>query len=125
MTMKKYQTVKHYLEAQPKHTKKKLRLKRYIHESVPAAKETFKSNYTTFALVENGNTNQELMVTGYANHVSFHPLPEVITLFKAELQKYKCGKGTVQFQNNNILPKDLIIRMVQKMKFIILENSSK
>ena len=122
MTMIKYQTVKHYLEAQPKHTKENfLRLKRYIHEAVPAAKETFKSNYTTFALVENGNTNQELMVTGY----SFHPLPEVITSFKAELQKYKCGKGTVQFQNNDILPKDLIIRMVQKMKFIILEYSSK
>lgn len=120
--MKKFKSIKEYLENLPFETKDSLlKLKEFIYLVMPNAEELFKSNYLKYVLVKNGNKNNQIMINGYANHVSFYPHPLVISLFKEELKDYKTGKGTVQFPNNKPLPKDLIIRMVKSMKQIIEE----
>ena len=121
MGMKKYKSVDEYLYDLPDGTRDALfKLKEYILDAVPDAEELFKSNYLNYSLVKGGGTpDHQIMIAGYAKHVSFYPHPLVISAFKDELQDYKTGKGTVQFPNNKPLPKDLIIRMVKTMKQII------
>ena len=123
MGMKKYDTPKQYLDSFPEVTKNLImELKDLIFEAVPEAKEIFKSNYFRYSLTDKSKFNQQIMITGYENHIGFYPHSSIISLYEKELKDYKTGKGTIQFQNNEPLPKELIIKIVQKMKLHILEN---
>jgi uncharacterized protein YdhG (YjbR/CyaY superfamily) len=53
------------------------------------------------------------MIAGYKKHVWLYPHPSVIEKFDKELEGYKKAKGSVQFPLDKLLPKDLIVRMVQ------------
>ncbi len=59
---------------------------------------------------------------GFANHVSVYPAPRSAHAFKKELDRYKGGKGTVQFPLNEPLPLDLIKRIVA---YRLAENKEK
>lgn len=123
MGMKKYDSLEEYLDDLPEATKNTiLNLREILFETVPDVEEIFKSNYIRYSLVSGCKFNQQIMITGYANHVGFYPHSTVIKLFENGLADYKTGKGTIQFQNNAQLPKDLIIQIVLKMKQMIVEN---
>lgn len=49
---------------------------------------------------------------GYAKHIGFYAAPTGHEAFKAELARYKQGKGSVQFPLNQPLPLDLVKRIV-------------
>lgn len=53
---------------------------------------------------------------GYANHIGFYATPNSHTAFSKELSKYKQGKGSVQFPNNQPLPIELIKQVINYRK---------
>jgi len=63
-----------------------------------------------------------LYFAGYKKHIGLYALPSGHVAFAEELNKYKKGKGSVQFPVNEPLPLDLIERIV---KFRKEENLSK
>jgi len=50
---------------------------------------------------------------GYQHHIGFYPTPSGIDAFREELKPFKCSKGAVQFPLGELLPEDLIRRMVE------------
>ena len=58
----------------------------------------------------------------YKNHIGFYATPTGHSEFKEELSIYKQGKGSVQFPLNQVLPLELISRIV---KFRMEENLKK
>lgn len=58
----------------------------------------------------------------YPHHIGFYPIPSGLEAFKAELSKYKTGKGSVQFPLDQPMPLTLITKMV---KFRAKENDAK
>lgn len=58
---------------------------------------------------------------GFKNHIGFYATPSGHDEFKAELSKYKQGKGSVQFPINQSMPLELIRQMVE---FRLLENET-
>lgn len=50
---------------------------------------------------------------GYEHHVGLYATPNGHQAFKDEFAKYKQGKGSVQFPNDQPLPIDLIKRVVR------------
>ena len=59
---------------------------------------------------------------GYEKHIGFYATPTGHEKFKEQLSKYKQGKGSVQFPNDQPLPLGLIAEIV---KFRVEENLSK
>lgn len=53
---------------------------------------------------------------GYKGHLGFYATPTGHKAFQKELSKFKQGKGSVQFPNNEPLPVDLIQRIVEFRK---------
>lgn len=53
---------------------------------------------------------------GFKSHVGFYATPNGHEAFSEEFAKYKQGKGSVQFPNNQSLPEELIKRVVQFRK---------
>ncbi len=49
---------------------------------------------------------------GYNHHVGFYAMPTTHETFKSALSKYKTGKGSVQFPNDQPFPTDLIKEML-------------
>ena len=58
----------------------------------------------------------------FTNHIGFYATPTGHEAFKADLDSYKQGKGSVQFPLDRPIPYDLIERIV---KFRIAENMQK
>lgn len=58
---------------------------------------------------------------GFKNHVGLYALPSGHAHFSAEFAKYKQGKGSVQFPNEEPLPLELIKKIVQ---FRVTENEN-
>lgn len=50
---------------------------------------------------------------GFTHHVGFYATPNGHEAFAEEFAKYKQGKGSVQFPNDQPLPVDLIQRVVR------------
>lgn len=50
---------------------------------------------------------------GYEHHVGFYATPNGHEAFRAEFAKYKQGKGSVQFPNDQPLPIELVKRVVR------------
>lgn len=59
---------------------------------------------------------------GYKHHLGFYATPTGHDAFKKDLSKYKKGKGSVQFPNNEALPLELIEQIIL---FRIAENNAK
>jgi uncharacterized protein YdhG (YjbR/CyaY superfamily) len=68
-------------------------------------------------------TNGRVLVyfAGFKSHIGFYATPTGHEAFKAELSKYKQGKGSVQFPINQPMPLDLIRQMVE---FRVHENET-
>lgn len=59
---------------------------------------------------------------GYKKHLGFYATPTGHSAFAEALSKYKQGKGSVQFPNDQALPLELIKQLIL---FRIDENSAK
>lgn len=53
---------------------------------------------------------------GFKNHVGFYATPNGHEAFAEEFSKYKQGKGSVQFPNDQPLPVELIKRVIAYRK---------
>lgn len=88
-----------------------------IRAAAPEATEKISYQMPTFFL--NGNL---VHFAAFKTHVGFYPTPSGIDEFKAELSKYKGGKGSIQFPIDQPVPLDLIAKIV---KYRISENLKK
>lgn len=88
-----------------------------IKAAAPDAVEKISYQMPTFA--QNGNL---VHFGAFKHHIGFYPVPTGIEAFEAELAVYKQGKGSVQFPLNQLMPLDLISRIVQ---FRVQENLAK
>lgn len=111
--MPSYKTVDDYINNQNEEARIILtELRRLIKEAIPEARETPNYKVPSFTLIPETKPKQQLMIVAYAKYVSFYPYQRAVEHFSDELKNYELGKGTVKFQFNKPLPKDLIKRMV-------------
>ena len=117
---KPFLSVAEYLNQQPERTKKALEeLRSYILEAAPAAVERINYNIPAYALVQGGKRDQQIMIAGFKSHVGFYPHPVTLEHFAKELAGFKTGKGSVQFDLQEPLPKELILKMVRFRKDLL------
>lgn len=87
-----------------------------IHTEVPDAVEGFAYGLVGYKL----NKKPLVYFGGFKNHVGFYATPNGHAAFVEEFAKYKQGKGSVQFPNDQPLPVDLVKRVVAYRKVQIL-----
>lgn len=109
MAMKKFSTVKEYLDSFPKETKEQLEeLRSLIRKVVPKAEEVISYNMPAY------KTSRVLVYfAGYVHHIGFYPTSSPIRVFKDELTGYKTSKGAIQFPLGKKIPAGLVKRIVQ------------
>lgn len=112
------QTVGKYIDNFPPPIRTRLKkVRQIIRKAAPKATE--KISYRIPAYMLNGTL---IYFAGFENHISVYPAPRGNPTFKAELAKYKGGKGTAQFPHDKPIPFGLITRIV---KFRASENLKK
>lgn len=89
-----------------------LKMRELIRAEVPDAEESISYGMPGYKL----NGKPVVYFAGYEHHVGFYATPNGHEAFKDEFSKYKQGKGSVQFPNNQPLPVDLVRRVVQYRK---------
>ena len=105
----KFNNIDDYIASFPHETQlilEKLRLT--IRKAAPDAKETINYGIPTFTL--KGNL---VHFAAFKNHVGFYPTPSGIEAFKKELSVYEGAKGSVKFPISELLPFDLIRKIVE------------
>jgi len=88
-----------------------LRIREIFIEEVPNYDEDIKYQMPT--IIYNGNL---IHYAGFKKHIGIYPLPNVLIMIKDETKQYKTGKGSIQFQNNEPLPEELIRKIVKLRK---------
>ena len=110
--------VDHYISGFSAATQKALnQVRATIKKAVPKAEEVISYNMPAYKY-----HGMLVYFAGYARHVGFYPMPDVIVSFKKELSIYKSAKGSVQFPLDQPMPLKLITQMV---KFRALQNVEK
>jgi uncharacterized protein YdhG (YjbR/CyaY superfamily) len=105
----KFNNIDDYISSFPHETQlilEKLRLT--IRKAAPDAKETINYGIPTFTL--NGNL---VHFAAFRNHVGFYPTSSGIEAFKKELSVYEGAKGSVKFPISELLPFDLVRKIVE------------
>lgn len=87
-----------------------------IKKAAPKAEESISYGMPAYKL----NGKALVYFSGYKNHIGFYATPTGHREFKAELAKYKQGKGSVQFPIDEPMPLKLIERIV---KFRVAQNN--
>ena len=80
-----------------------------IHEAVPEATEAISYGIPTFQI----NGKNMVHFSAGKHHIGFYATPDGHSEFEPELNKYKRGKGSVQFPINQPLPLNLVKRIAQ------------
>jgi uncharacterized protein YdhG (YjbR/CyaY superfamily) len=112
-------SIDEYIGAFPLDTQKVLQeLRALIKASAPDATERITYAMPTFDL----NGRHLVHFAGYEKHIGFYPVPSGIEAFKEELTPFKSGKGSARFPLGQLLPTDLIRRIVE---FRVEENTHK
>jgi len=92
--------------------KRLLRLRDIVRSEAPAAVEAFSYGLVGYKL----NGKPLVYYGGFKNHIGFYATPNGHEAFAEEFSKYKQGKGSVQFPNNQPLPTELIKRVISHRK---------
>lgn len=100
----------------PEVEKKLKSIRQTIKKAAPKAEEMIAYRMPAYKL----NGKPLVYFAAFENHIGFYPLPSVIETFKADLDKYKHAKGSIQFPINEPMPLDLIDRIV---RFKVCENA--
>jgi len=105
----KFDNIDDYIASFPHETKLILeQLRLTIRKAAPDAQETINYGIPTFTL--KGNL---VHFAAFKNHVGFYPTPSGIEAFKKELSVYEGAKGSVKFPISELLPFDLIRKIVE------------
>ncbi len=114
-TSNSYNTIDEYIATFPDDIQKKLKeVRAVIKAAAPEASEKISYQMPTFFLF--GNL---VHFAAFKNHIGFYPAPRGIEEFQKELSVYKGAKGSVQFPLDQLMPLDLISRIV---KFRVKDN---
>lgn len=87
-------------------------LRELVRIEVPDAVEGFMYGLVGYKL----NKKPLVYFGGFKNHVGFYATPNGHEAFREEFAKYRQGKGSVQFPNNQRLPIELIKRVIRYRK---------
>lgn len=118
MEVKKPENIDEYIGGFPNDVQEILeKVRMTIQKAAPDAKE--KISYSMPAFEQNGIV---VYFAAFKNHIGLYALPSGHEEFKAELSKYKSGKGSVQFPLKDPMPYDLITKIV---KFRVKQNLEK
>lgn len=97
-----------FIHDQPQVIKERLeQIRQVIKQAVPDATETINYGIPTFQI---GGKNMVHYGPG-KKHIGFYATPDGHVEFEEELNKFKRGKGSVQFPLDQPLPVELITRM--------------
>jgi uncharacterized protein YdhG (YjbR/CyaY superfamily) len=108
-------SIDEYIATFPEEIQKILQeLRATIKANAPKAEEKISYQMPTFAL--KGNL---VHFAAFKNHIGFYPTPSGIEAFKQELSRYESAKGSVQFPMDELLPLELIGKIV---RFRVAEN---
>jgi uncharacterized protein YdhG (YjbR/CyaY superfamily) len=105
--------VQNYISTFPKDVQELLEQVRHIiANAAPEANESISYGMPAYKL----SGKPLVYFAGYKKHIGLYALPSGHEAFAEESDKYKKGKGSVQFPINEPLPLDLIERMVKFRK---------
>ena len=109
MSVSKPTTISEYIKAAPKEGQKHLKeIYSILKKAAPAANEAIKWGQPVF------EENRILFAfAGFKSHLNFMPTPSAMEPFKTELEKFKTGKGSIQFLYDRPLPKTLITKIAK------------
>jgi uncharacterized protein YdhG (YjbR/CyaY superfamily) len=111
-------TIDEYIIQFPKEIRAILEeLRQTIKNAAPEAEEKISYQMPCFTL--KGNL---VYFAVFKNHIGFYPTGSGIEKFKNELTGFKFSKGAIQFPLNELLPLDLVTRIV---KFRVKDNMEK
>lgn len=107
--MKPPASIDQYISSFPKDVQQILeQIRLTIRELAPDAGETISYGIPTFKL--NGPL---VYFAAFKNHIGFYALPSGNEAFRKQLQKYKTGKGSIQFPLSEPMPFKLIEQIVK------------
>lgn len=111
--MEKHASVEDYIKSAPKEIQSRLKsLRALVMKEVPDAVESISYGMPGYKL----NGKPLIYFAGYEHHVGLYATPQGHEAFAKELAKYKQGKGSVQFPNDQPLPMELIRSIVKFRK---------
>lgn len=113
-----YHTIDEYIALFPAEIQKILQeLRAAIRLAAPGAQEKISYQMPAFAL--KGNL---VYFAAWKDHIGFYPTSSGTQAFQQELSAYEFSKGTVKFPIDQLLPLDLVSRIV---KYRVAENLKK
>lgn len=108
--MKIAANVEDYIKSFPGATREILEhVRATIRKAAPKAEESISYGMPAYKL----NGKPLVYFAGYEKHIGFYATPTGHEAFKAELSKYKQGKGSVQFPIDQKMPISLITQIVK------------
>ncbi len=110
--------IESYIEQFPDQVREILNhIRKIIKENAPEVQESIAYGMPAY------KTHKKPLVYfgAFKSHIGFYATPTGHIEFQEELSKYKQGKGSVQFPIDDIIPYDLIGRIV---KFRVSENNN-
>ncbi len=114
-------TVPEYIAAAPGEAQPKLKeIRQILSKVVPNATESLKWGSPVF--------EDKRILFAYAafkTHINFMPTPSAMKPFQKELEKFKTGKGSIQFPYDKPLPKLLIRRIAKQRAMELKEKDAK
>ena len=116
--MKSYTSIDQYIRSFPAPTRKILKeLRAVMRKAAPQAGE--KISYGIPTLFQDGNL---VHYAAYAKHIGLYGAPHAPKVFARKLEKYRTGKGTLQFPIGQPIPMELVRQIVERR---VKENSAK
>lgn len=112
-------TIDAYIKTLPTERQEILQsIRNTIQKTVPDATEAISYGMPTFKL----KGKNLVHFAAWKEHIGFYPTPSGTEQFKEELSEYVVSKGAIQFPFDKPIPFDLIRRIVEFRKNIILEK---
>lgn len=110
MMKKELTNVDDYINSFPQDVKGKLtQIRLLILENCKGTVESISYSMPAYKL----NDKPLVYFGGFKNHIGFYGTPTIHNFFKKELEKFKQGKGSVQFPHKEELPEKLIKAMLK------------
>ena len=111
------QNVSEYISQFPDSVQEILqKIRKTITDNAPDVSESISYGMPAYKL----NKKPLVYFAAFKNHIGFYATPTGHEVFRTELSQYKQGRGSVQFPLNELIPYDLIARIV---RFRVEENN--
>lgn len=110
MEMKSYKNVSEYIDSFSGDVQSRLKKIRLLIQKVaPTAQEMIRYGMPAYKL----SGKPFIYFAAFKNHIGFYPTPSGVKMFQKELREYKTSKGAIQLPLTEMLPVDLIKKIVQ------------